>query len=93
MDNFITVNSHKTQLKGYITFDTLYEYWKEINRILAQGGITHLDFSSVEACDTSAVSLLLHLKRSHPDVQFENLPLKLTKLISLSNCQSLFTAP
>jgi ABC-type transporter Mla MlaB component len=83
----LNISGEQWALVGPITFDTVAEL--ETTLDTTRAAAASLSMRETTAIDSSAVALLVAIKRRHPNVKFTDVPVPLTQLADLYGVRDL----
>lgn len=78
------------KLIGEFNKFTIPAHDKIIQALFKKELLIILDLREISSCDSALVALLISYKKNHPDIQLDNIPDQLLKLLSLYNVEDWF---
>lgn len=78
-------------LSGALNFFTVPVLWKELLKIFKKNTVKQIDLSKITQSDSSALSLLLVIRRLNKKVNFTNLPQSLLSMSKVNGVLELLS--
>ncbi len=83
----LNISGSQWSLSGPVTFETVAKLESQVHA--SQANAESISLAQVTDVDSSAVALMLAIKRRHPNAQFQDVPKSLTALAALYDVSDL----